>query len=142
MPVSETGQPPTPTIEPATPEDVPAVAEVFARAFGDYRRAFGCDSPTLARLWTPLIAARLPSWLVARTPPSSPQEDPLVVGILSLEEDGARESRGADCGRWQSGFARSASGGCSGLSTPCFRSASRTFVGRPAMTSCTCLFWP
>ena len=80
--------PPIPTIEAATFADVPAIAEVFARAFGEYRLALGCDTAALARLWAPLIAARLSNWHVARiSRPCSPEARP-VVGILSLEAHG------------------------------------------------------
>ena len=54
--------PTVPTIEAAMSADVPAIAEVFARAFVEYRLALGCDTPTVARLWAPLIAARLSNW--------------------------------------------------------------------------------
>ena len=92
--MSETDQHPTPTIEAAKSADVPAVAEVFARAFVEYRLALGCDTPTVARLWAPLIAARISSWSVARAPrPSSPETRP-VVGIMAIEVPGERESAG------------------------------------------------
>ena len=96
--MSTTDQRPPPTvstIEAATSADVPAIAEVFARAFVEYRLALGCDTPTLARLWTPLIAARLSNWYVARmSRPASPETGP-VVGILALEAHGeVHESAG------------------------------------------------
>ena len=87
--------PTVPTIEAATSTDVPAIAEVFARAFVEYRLALGCDTPTVARLWAPLIAARLSNWHVARiSRPCSPEGRP-VVGILAVEAHGEeRESAG------------------------------------------------
>ena len=87
--------PTVPIIEAATSADIPAIAEVFARAFVEYRLALGCDIPTLARLWAPLIAARLSNWYVARiSRPGCPQT-PSVIGILALEVHGeARESAG------------------------------------------------
>ena len=87
--------PTVPTIEAATSADIPAIAEVFARAFGEYRLALGCDTAVLARLWTPLIAARLSNWHVARAPRLCSPEARPVVGILALEAHGeARESAG------------------------------------------------
>ncbi len=85
----------TSTIEAATSADVPAIAEVFARAFGEYRLALGCDTSTLARLWTPLIVARLSNWHVARVPRSGCSEAQPIVGILALEAHGeVHESAG------------------------------------------------
>ncbi len=87
--------PTVPTIEAATSADVPAIAAVFARAFVEYRLALGCDTPTLARLWTPLIAARLSNWYVARAPRSYCPERGPVIGILAVETHGeVHESAG------------------------------------------------
>ncbi len=100
MSATDQRPPPTvPTIEAAMPADVPAIAEVFARAFVEYRLALGCDTPTLARLWVPLVAARLSSWHVARiSRPCSPETRP-VVGILAVEAHGeAYESAGQGMG--------------------------------------------
>ena len=89
MSATDQRPPPTvPTIEAATSADVPAMAEVFARAFVEYRLALGCDTPTLARLWAPLIAARLSGWIVARAPRTCSPETGPVVGILALEVHG------------------------------------------------------
>ena len=80
--------PTVPIIEAATSTDIPAIAEVFARAFGEYRLALGCDTATLARLWAPLIAARRSNWHVARiSRPGDPEARP-IVGILAIEAHG------------------------------------------------------
>ena len=88
----------TPTvlaIEAATSADVLAIAEVFARAFVEYRLALGCDTATLARLWAPLIAARLSNWHVARISRPGFLEAGPVVGILAVEAQGEKhESAG------------------------------------------------
>ena len=74
---------PTVTVAPAAPGDVAAIASVFGHAFGDYRRALGCDAPTLAALWQPFIAARLSQWTVARV--RSPKDGSShVAAILSI----------------------------------------------------------
>ena len=55
-------------IRRATRDDVDAIAMVFGQAFDDYRRGFGIDAASLARLWHASFVARVARTLVAVGP--------------------------------------------------------------------------
>ena len=149
--MSATDRCPTPTvpiIKAATSTDIPAIAEVFARAFGEYRLALGCDTAALARLWAPLIAARRSNWHVARAhiPARLPRNVPgRLIGILAIESSrrSTRVGRARDCGRWQSGGGElGIRGTAAGLLCSVAPWPSRMCAGHRAAMSCTWRTWP
>jgi ribosomal protein S18 acetylase RimI-like enzyme len=76
-------------VRPATVDDVDALAAVFGRAFDDYRRGLGVSAPALGRLWTPSLAARIPSTRVAIAP------DGRLAGFVVMVQPGETEKYGS-----------------------------------------------
>lgn len=103
-PVADGGEGPVPTVtgpelgangrrrhlvRPGTVDDVAALAAVFGRAFDDYRRGLGVSAAALGRLWTPSLAARIPSTRVAIAP------DGRLAGFVVMVQPGETEQYGS-----------------------------------------------
>lgn len=74
----------------ATADDVDAIATVFGEAFDDYRRGFGIDAPSLARLWRSSFVARVGRTLVATGPDSSVLG--FAIAVMPGEEEFSTDS--------------------------------------------------
>src|SRR5688500_4329278 len=76
-------------VRPATVDDVDALVAVFGRAFDDYRRGLGVSAAALGRLWSPSLAARIPSTRVTIAP------DGRLAGFVVMVGPGETEQYGS-----------------------------------------------